>query len=44
MTKDQAVELLHAHMQNQNLRRHCYAVGFALRVCSLMRYEYTNAY
>ncbi len=31
MTRDQAIEILHAHMQNQNLRRHCYAVGFALR-------------
>ncbi len=31
MTRDQAIELLHAHMENQNLRRHCYAVGFALR-------------
>lgn len=31
ITRDQAVTLLHAHMQNQNLRRHCYAVGFALR-------------
>ena len=30
MDKDQAITLLHAHMQNQNLRRHCYAVGFAL--------------
>ena len=31
MTRDQAIELLHAHMQNMNLHRHCYAVGFALR-------------
>lgn len=31
MTRDQAITLLHAHMQNQNLRRHCYAVGFAMR-------------
>lgn len=31
MTRDQAVVLLHTHMQNQNLRRHCYAVGFAMR-------------
>ncbi len=30
MTKQQALDLLHEHMQNQNLRRHCYAVGFAL--------------
>lgn len=32
MTRDQAITLLHTHMQNQNLRRHCYAVGFAMRV------------
>ena len=31
MTRDQAITLLHAHMQNANLRRHCYAVGYALR-------------
>lgn len=31
MTRDEAISLLHAHMQNQNLRRHCYAVGFAMR-------------
>lgn len=31
MTRNQAIELLHTHMQNANLRRHCYAVGFALR-------------
>jgi uncharacterized protein len=31
MTKPQAIELLHAHMQNTNLRRHCYAVGYAMR-------------
>ncbi len=31
MTRDQAITLLHAHMQNANLRRHCYAVGFAIR-------------
>lgn len=31
MTRDQAITLLHAHMQNQNLRRHCWAVGFAMR-------------
>lgn len=27
MTRDQALELLHTHTQNQNLRRHMYAVG-----------------
>lgn len=31
MTKIQALELLHKNMQNQNLRRHCYAVGFAMK-------------
>ncbi|OGG30034.1 hypothetical protein A2973_05320 [Candidatus Gottesmanbacteria bacterium RIFCSPLOWO2_01_FULL_49_10] len=31
ISRQQALDLLHAHMQNQNLRRHCYAVGFALR-------------
>ncbi len=31
ITKNQALDLLHAHTQNQNLRRHMYAVGFAMR-------------
>lgn len=31
MTRQQALDLLHAHTQNQNLRRHMYAVGFAMR-------------
>ena len=31
MNKQQALDLLHKNMQNQNLRRHCYAVGFAMR-------------
>ena len=31
LTKDQAVELLHKHTQNQNLRRHMYAVGYVMR-------------
>jgi len=30
MTKEKALEILHKNMQNTNLRRHCYAVGFAL--------------
>lgn len=30
-SKDQAMDLLHAHMQNVNLRKHCYAVGYAMR-------------
>lgn len=31
MTKDQALNLLHERMQNQNLRKHCYAVGAVMR-------------
>lgn len=31
MTKDQAISLLHKHTKNENLRRHMYAVGFAMR-------------
>jgi len=31
LTTHQAIELLHTHMQNENLRRHCRAVGFAMR-------------
>ena len=31
MTRDQALELLHKHMQNPNLRRHCYAVEAVMR-------------
>lgn len=31
LSKEEARELLHAHMQNMNLRRHCYAVGYAMR-------------
>lgn len=31
VTKEQAMNLLHSHMQNVNLRRHCYAVGYAMR-------------
>lgn len=31
MTREQALELLHAHMQNVNLRRHCYAVEAVMR-------------
>lgn len=30
MTKDQAISLLHKHTKNENLRRHMYAVGFAM--------------
>jgi lysyl-tRNA synthetase, class II len=31
ITKDQAKEILHRNTQNLNLRRHMYAVGFAMR-------------
>ena len=31
LTKQQALDLLHEHTKNQNLRRHMYAVGFAMR-------------
>lgn len=30
MTKEQAKQILHKNMQNVNLRRHCYAVSFAM--------------
>ena len=31
VSKERAKELLHTHTQNENLRRHMYAVGFAMR-------------
>jgi predicted hydrolase (HD superfamily) len=31
MTRDQAIKLLEEHVQNQNLRRHCYAVGAVMK-------------
>lgn len=31
MTKQQALDFLHLHTKNQNLRRHMYAVGYAMR-------------
>lgn len=31
MTKNQALKLLHEHMQAVNLRRHCYAVGAVMK-------------
>ena len=36
MTRNQAIELLHKNMTNQNLRRHCYAVEAVMR--SLAKY------
>lgn len=32
MKKQQALDLLHAHMQSVNLRRHCYAVGAVMKM------------
>ncbi len=34
ITRQQALELLHQHMQNPNLRRHCYAVEAVMRALS----------
>lgn len=34
MTKQQALDLLHAHLQNVNLRKHCYAVGAVMKSLS----------
>lgn len=31
MTREQALKLLHQHVKNQNLRRHCYAVESVMR-------------
>jgi putative nucleotidyltransferase with HDIG domain len=31
MTREEALKLLHEHMQNPNLRRHCYAVEAVMR-------------
>lgn len=31
MTRDKALKLLHKHMQNTNLRRHCYSVEVVMR-------------
>lgn len=31
MTREKALKLLHKHMKNQNLRRHCYAVEAVMR-------------
>ncbi len=31
ITRQQALELLHSHMQNSNLRRHCYSVEIVMR-------------
>ncbi len=31
MDRQQARQFLHSHMENQNLRRHCYAVGIVMK-------------
>src|SRR3990167_3490542 len=31
ITRQQSIELLHSHMQNSNLRRHCYSVEAVMR-------------
>lgn len=41
MTKDKALQLLHTHMTNQNLRRHCYAVGAVMK--ALANYFHEDA-
>ena len=33
-TRDQAIEILHAWIENPNLRKHCYAVEAAMRACA----------
>lgn len=38
LNRDEAMKLLHQHMQNVNLRRHCYAVGYAMAGI----YDYLN--
>src|SRR3989344_6852368 len=35
ITREQAIELLHNHVQNQNLRRHCYAVGAVMKALAI---------
>ncbi len=35
ITREQAVEILHSHVQNQNLRRHCYAVGAVMKALAI---------
>jgi predicted hydrolase (HD superfamily) len=31
MTRDQAITLLNTHVHNENLKRHCHAVGYVMR-------------
>ncbi len=31
LSREEAIEILYRHMKNENLRRHCYAVGYAMR-------------
>lgn len=39
MTRQEAIELLHKNMQNQNLRRHCYAVEAVMRALAKRSHE-----
>lgn len=39
MTKEKALEILHKHLKNQNLRRHCYAVGAVMKSLGTMHKE-----
>ncbi len=35
ITREQAIKMLHTHVQNQNLRRHCLAVGAVMKALAL---------
>lgn len=43
MTREEALELLHEHMQNVNLRRHCYAVEAVMKALAARLGEKENA-
>lgn len=43
MTREEALELLHEHMQNVNLRRHCYAVEAVMKSLAVRLGEPENA-
>lgn len=42
MTREEAVNLLHEHMQNMNLRRHCYAVEAVMKDLAVRLGEVQN--